>query len=75
MSKKCEICGTDANDDLFMAVAQGPVCSVCIADLGGATPNAKGIKKIREQLGLAEGEYMVRTKEEVQKTLRAFLGR
>lgn len=72
---RCEICGTDSKNDLFMDVAQEKVCSVCIADLGGMMPSAKGIAKIRDQLGLAEGEYMERTKEEVQKTLRAFLGR
>ncbi len=75
MGKKCEICGRDESDDLFMSVAQEPVCSVCIADLGGLIPTKAGVKNIRAKLGLAEGEYYERSSEETAKTIRSFLGR
>lgn len=75
MNKKCEICGTGAGDDLFMAVAQERVCSICIADLGGMIPTASGVEKIRKALNLTEGKYLKRSDEEIRKTIRGVLGR
>ena len=71
---RCEICGRKQEDDLFMAVAGEPVCSVCIADLGGI-PSPKTVKMIRGKLGLADGEYYQRSNEETRKVILGALGR
>lgn len=71
---RCEICGRKKEDDLFMAVANEPVCSVCVADLGGI-PSPATVKMIREKLGLEEGEYYQRSDDETRKVLLGALGR
>ncbi len=58
--KKCEICGKPQQDDLFSAVTQEPVCSICkIKFIGGLPTTPNRIQAARELLGLSEGEYLV----------------
>ena len=57
--KRCEICGTKLEDDLFSYVTREPVCSICrLKYIGGLTPSIQGIKEIRSRLGLKDGEYI-----------------
>ena len=57
--KKCAICGKPKKDDLFSAVANEPVCSICkLKFIGGLPTSQKRIETVREHLGLAEGEYL-----------------
>ena len=58
--KKCAICGKPKEDDLFSAVANEPVCSICkIKFIGGLPTSQKRIEAVRERLGLAKGEYLM----------------
>jgi len=58
--KRCAICGKPKKDDLFSAVANEPVCSICkIKFIGGLPTTQKRIEAAREQLGLAKGEYLI----------------
>lgn len=57
---KCAICGTSLEDDLFSAVTQEPVCSICkIKFIGGLPTSQALIAKARALLGLKDGEYLV----------------
>ena len=59
MADKCGICGTPSKDDLFSAVTREPVCSLCkINYIGGLPTTPEMVKKARERLGLADGEYL-----------------
>jgi len=56
---KCEICGKPQKDDLFSFVTKEPVCSICAIKYAGASPVSKDtIKKVRDKLGLQDGEYL-----------------
>jgi hypothetical protein len=56
----CAICGTPSKDDLFSAVTQEPVCSLCkINYIGGLPTSAERIKTVRDALNLKDGEYLV----------------
>ncbi len=55
----CAICGTKLADDLFSAVTQEPVCSICKHNhIGGLPTTPERIAKARERLGLADGEML-----------------
>lgn len=55
----CEICGTPSGDDLFSAVTQEPVCSICKLKWIGQLPTtSERIAAAREQLGLKQGEFL-----------------
>lgn len=57
---KCGICGTPTKDDLFSAVTQEPVCSLCkINYIGGLPTTPEMVNKARARLGLADGQYLV----------------
>lgn len=56
---KCGICGTPSKDDLFSAVTQEPVCSLCkINYIGGLPTTPERVSKARTALGLADGDYL-----------------
>ena len=56
---KCEICGTPSEEDLFSAVTQEPVCSICKLNYIGGLPITKErIAQARKALGLKDGEYL-----------------
>lgn len=58
--KDCAICGTPSKDDLFSAVTQEPVCSICkILHIGGLPTTDERIKAARARLGLKDGEYLL----------------
>ncbi len=51
----CEICG---KEDLLMACNMGPTCAVCtMRFFGGGQPQGNAVEKVREELGLAKGEF------------------
>lgn len=57
--KRCELCGKPQKDDLFSAVANEPVCSICkLRFIGGLPTTPERIEAARKCLGLAEGEYL-----------------
>lgn len=52
---KCEICG---KEDLLMACNMGPTCAVCTMKFfQGGQPRKEDVAKVRESLGLKDGEY------------------
>ena len=56
---KCAICGTPAKDDLFSAVTQDPVCSICkLKYIGGLPTTGERIAKARASLQLADGQFL-----------------
>lgn len=56
---KCAICGKPSSDDLFSFVTQEPGCSVCVIKYLGASPiTPELIRKVRDSLGLKDGEYL-----------------
>ncbi len=56
MSSKCKVCGTE---DLLTAVTGKGVCSICTMKFfGGEKPTTDFVEKVREQLGLADGEFL-----------------
>lgn len=58
--KRCGLCGKPKADDLFSAVADEPVCSICKIKFIGGLPTTHGrIEAVRKRLGLVEGEYLV----------------
>ena len=58
--EKCAICGEPKEDDLFSAVTNEPVCSICkLKFIGGLPTSQKRIEAVREYLGLAKGEYLI----------------
>lgn len=60
MSKRCGICGKPKTDDLFSAVADEPVCSICkLKFIGGLPTTKERIEAARKRFGLGEGEYLV----------------
>lgn len=59
MSDRCKICGKPQGDDLFSAVTQEPVCSICkMKYIGGLPTTAERIDLARRSLGLKEGEFL-----------------
>ncbi len=55
----CEICGKPSGDDLFSAVTEEAVCSICkIKFIGGLPTSPELIARARGRLGLGEGEYL-----------------
>ena len=60
MMKRCAICGKPKEDDLFSAVTDEPVCSICKLNfIGGLPTTQRRIGEARERLGLTEGEYLI----------------
>lgn len=56
---KCGICGTDLSKDLFSAVTNEKVCSICKVNwIGGLPTTIERINAVREKLGLQDGEYL-----------------
>lgn len=56
----CAICGTKLSDDLFSAVTQEPVCSVCkLKFIGGLPTSQERIQSARDRLGLKAGEMLI----------------
>jgi len=59
MAEQCEICGKPREDDLFSAVTQERVCSICkLKYIGGLPTTSERIAKARETLGLKDGEFL-----------------
>ena len=59
MEKQCEICGKPRADDLFSAVTQERVCSICkLKYIGGLPTSSERIAEAREKLGLKDGEFL-----------------
>ena len=57
--EQCGICGTPRKDDLFSAVTNEPVCSICkLKFIGGLPTSKERIQIARERLGLKEGEFL-----------------
>lgn len=56
--KNCKICGADLGRDLFAFVAQKPICAICTQKYVGGDFSAERIAKVRQSLGLAEGEFL-----------------
>jgi len=55
----CKICGFDNSQDLFSAVTNEPVCSICkIKFIGGLSTTDQRIEAARKLLGLKEGEFL-----------------
>jgi len=55
----CAICGTNLKEDLFSAVTQEPVCTICkMKFIGGLPTSPARIAQARERLGLADGIYL-----------------
>lgn len=52
----CQICGV--KDDLFAVATREPACSICVIrfDIGSPISSAR-IVKIREDLGLKDGQF------------------
>ena len=70
---KCNICGKPSKDDLFSAVTQEPVCSICkLKYIGGLPTTPERIKTARDLLGLRAGEYL---KQDNTEEARRILGR
>ena len=58
--RRCKICGKPQKDDLFSAVTNELVCSICkLKFIGGLPTTPQRIQAARERLGLSEGEYLV----------------
>ncbi len=56
---KCQICGKPSKDDLFSAVMQEPVCSICkLKWIGGLPTTPERISKARAALDLKDGEFL-----------------
>ena len=58
---KCQICGKPKADDLFAAVTNEPVCSICqVKFIGGlnASSYPNLITDTRKRLGLKDGEFL-----------------
>lgn len=71
--EKCEICGEPREDDLFSAVTQERVCSICkLKFVGGLPTTTERINAAREKLCLKDGEYLVQDNPE---EARRILGR
>ena len=59
MAQRCEICGTPKEADLFSAVTQEPVCSICkVKYIGGLPTTSDRIATVRKALGLKDGEFL-----------------
>lgn len=56
--KRCEICGTDLDRDLFASVAGKTVCSICTVNFVGGDFDPAHIAKVRQVLNLQPGEYL-----------------
>lgn len=57
--EQCKICGTNLAADLFSAVTQEPVCSICkIKYIGGLPTTENRVLAARQQLSLADGQYL-----------------
>ena len=57
--EKCKICGIALEVDLFSVVTRESVCSICkLKFVGGLPTTQMRIDKVREKLGLGEGEYL-----------------
>lgn len=70
---KCKICGKPQGDDLFSAVTQEPVCSICkVKWIGGMPTTKERIAQVREKLGFKEGEFL---KQDNATEARRILGR
>ena len=55
----CRICGCPNEKDLFSAVTQEPVCSICkIKFVGGLPTTKERIEQVRSRLGLKETEFL-----------------
>ncbi len=67
----CAICGTPLKDDLFAAVTQEPVCSICkVKFIGGLPTTTERINAVREQLQLKQDEFLKQDRgEEARKLL------
>ena len=69
----CKICGQKLGDDLFSAVTQAPLCSVCtVKHMRGLPSTPERIQAARESLGLKEGEFL---KQDNAGEARRILGR
>jgi hypothetical protein len=55
---RCQICGTNLDDDLFAYVAQKPVCAICTQKYVGGDFSPERIARIRTALHLENGEYL-----------------
>ena len=57
--ERCEICGEPRENDLFSAVTQERVCSICkLKYIGGFSTTPERIDKVRESFGLIDGQYL-----------------
>lgn len=55
MGDECKVCG---KEDLFSSVTGEGVCSVCtMRFFNGGNPDAGAITRVREMLGLKDGEF------------------
>lgn len=55
----CEICGFDNSKDLYAAVTDDSVCSICkLKYIGGLPTNPQLVQKARSALGLNDGEFL-----------------
>lgn len=55
----CAICGTPSGNDLFSAVTQEPVCSICkVRFIGGLPTTRERIAAARDKLLLKPGEFL-----------------
>ncbi len=71
--KKCEICGEPQKNDLFSAVTDEPVCSICkMKFIGGLPTTTERISEARAMLNLVDGEYL---KQDNPAEARKILGR
>lgn len=53
---ECRIC---AKEDLFSAVTDDGLCSICTMKFfGGGKPSGDAIEKVRAALGLSDGEFL-----------------
>lgn len=69
----CGICGKPQGNDLFSAVTQEPVCSICkINHIGGLPTSKESITRARVRLGLKDGEFL---QQDNGKEARRILGR
>lgn len=71
--RRCAICGTDLEADLFSAVTREPCCAICTTKHVGGLPQTKErVEGARKRLGLADGEYL---KQDRGEEARKILGR
>jgi len=57
--EKCGICGKPKGADLFSAVTNDGVCSICkIKFIGGLPTTTERVNNARVRLGLSDGEYL-----------------